>query len=49
MTVQSMMIDPEERVVWCTGYTRGGAGCGPTGDNELRVMDVTDIATDDRE
>lgn len=48
MTVQRMMIDLEGRVVWCTGYKRGGAGCGPGGDNEVREMDVADIAIDDR-
>lgn len=42
MTVQSMKIDLEGRVVWCTGYMRGEAGCGPRGDSELREMDVTD-------
>lgn len=28
--------------------TVGGAGCGPGGDNEVREMDVTVIAGDDR-
>lgn len=48
MTIQRQMIDLEGRVGWCTGYNGGGAGCEPRGDNEVREMDVTDIAGDDR-